>query len=531
MIHNPIIPGFNPDPSIVRVGDDFYLATSSFSYFPGIPLYHSRDLEHWELVNYAFTNPDYLPLAPDGISGGLFAPTLRYHDGKFYLIVVNMSVLTTYIVTADDPRGEWSEPHKFPMLFDPDIFWDDDGSCFITYAGSMMPGGNDKYRIVHRELDLEKWELVGEEYGLWTSALVDASAPEAPHIYHVGDWYYLMIAEGGTEHYHAVTIARSRTLHGPYEGYRGNPILTHRHLSNMHPICNVGHADLVELKDGSWYAVFLGSRIYGGYHKNMGRETFIAPVVWEDGWPVISPETGKCEFTYPSSDLPAHPFPEKPARDDFDGEKLSLEWNWLGTPANTPTRLEDGKLVIRAEGTIRPEFVKPDIEMIMQGGMKFTPHALGFLGRRQQHMSFEAKTHIEFAPTAGSFAGLAIIQNNYAGMSIELAEKDGRRVLRAVKHAAWQEGESFTDMQIKSETEVLAEVEWEHDCAVLEIKAAGQSHSFLYGEDEEHLRPLYEGLDGGYIGSETAGGFVGAFIGMFASGDGGEAKFDWFEYK
>ncbi len=524
MLKNPIIPGFNPDPSVVRVGEDYYLATSSFSYFPGIPIYHSRDMANWEHIGYAFNRPDELPLSPGYISGGLYAPTLRYHDGLFYVIVVNMSRFETYIVTASDPAGEWSAPHKLPILFDPDLFWDDDGKCYITYA-AMRATVLGEPHIFTRELDLNSWELVGEEHGLWTSALYDASSPEAPHLYKKDGWYYLLIAEGGTEHYHAVTIARSRELFGPYEGYRGNPILTHRHLSNLHPICNVGHADLVELHTGEWYAVFLGSRIYGGYHKNMGRETFAAPVIWEDEWPVISPDTGKCEFEYPNP-LPEQPFAVAPSRDEFDGDALGLEYNFLGSPSSDVCKLENSRLTINAIGDIRS---RGEGVRSLDPRREFEAYALGFVGRRQQHMSFDATAKIEFEPAETSYAGLAIVQNNFAGMSIELAKKDGKTVLRAVKNAAWQVGE-IIDMRIEFATEVLAEVEWPHSSAVIAIRADGQSHSFWCGEDESSLKPLYEGFFGGYIGSETSGGFVGAYIGMFCSGKGNSASFDWFEY-
>lgn len=525
MIRNPIIPGFNPDPSIVRVGEDYYIATSSFSYFPGMPIYHSRDLVNWELINYAIKRPEDLPLTPSHISGGLFAPTLRYHDGKFYLIVVNMSTFTTYVVTADDPAGEWSKPHHLPIMFDPDLFWDDDGKCYVTYA-QMANTKIGEPHIFCRELDTEKWEMTGEEQGLWTGALYYATAPEAPHLYKINGWYYLLIAEGGTEHYHAATIARSRELFGPYEGYHGNPILTHRHLSNLHPICNVGHADLVETQNGEWYMVCLASRIYGGYHKNMGRETFIAPVIWEDEWPVVSPETGKVEFTYPAPNLPAHPFAEKPSRDDFDGDALALEWNFLGTPTENTCSLEGGKLCINAHGSIRP--VPTDVK-VDEAAKDADYTAVGFVGRRQQHINFDAMTRIEYEPSGNGFAGLAIIQNNFAGMSIEIALKDGKKVIRAVKNAARQVG-SFPRMSTEVETTVLGEVEWSGDSAVLAIRAEGQSHSFRYGADESSLQPLFEGLHGGYIGSETSGGFVGAYIGMFCS-ECGNASFDWFEYE
>ena len=538
-IHNPIIPGFNPDPSIICVGQDFYLATSSFSYFPGIPIYHSRDLMHWEQLSYAFSNPAWLALGPESISAGLFAPTLRYHDGVFYVIVANMSTFKTLVVTATDPAGPWSEPHELHMTFDPDLFWDADGRCYV--ASSMMGGFGQPIapgapRIGVYELDTETWTLSDQQTGLWTGALYDAISPEAPHLYYRDGWYYLMIAEGGTEHFHAVTIARSRSVLGPYEGCAGNPILTHRHLPQGYPICAVGHADLVQTPAGEWYMVFLASRTYGGYHKNMGRETFIAPVIWENGWPVVSPETGRCEFTYPApAGLTPHPFLPPLARDDFEGDTLGLQWNFLGSPVNPVYRLGESALHLRAiAAPIRPAQREPAPRgMGMPEPVK--PRALSFVGRRQQHMSFSAATRIHFAPADSETAGIVLLQNNHANLRIELAQEDGQTVLRALRyvvdtHAAL----GHHGQDITAEETCLASIPWHSDRAVLRIWAVGQAHQLLAGETENDLRPFCPPVDGGFLGSETCGGFVGAFVGMFCSGNGtdsaNEAAFDWFEY-
>ena len=297
-LKNPLIPGFYPDPSICRVKDDFYMVTSSFVFYPGIPIFHSKDLMNWTQIGYVLNRPGQLPLDPEITSGGIFAPTIRYHDGIFYVIVTNVAI-GNFIVTAKTPEGPWSDPHWIDGAegIDPSLFWDDDGKAYYTGTtgfGSKTPG------IWISEIDLTDFCLVGEKTHLWSGALIGCHSPEAPHIYKKDGLYYLMIAEGGTEVYHAVTIARSSNVLGPYKGYSGNPILTHRHLGTRYSITNVGHGDLIELKDGSWYIVTLASRIYGGYHKNMGRETFVAPVEWENGWPVVSPGSGRIEWTYPA---------------------------------------------------------------------------------------------------------------------------------------------------------------------------------------------------------------------------------------
>ncbi len=539
-IQNPIIPGFNPDPSIIRVGEDFYLATSTFSYFPGIPIYHSRDLMHWEHISYAFNNPAWLDLGPDSISGGLFAPTLRYHDGLYYVIVVNMSTLSTLVTTAADPRGPWSEPHQLPMTFDPDLFWDDDGKCYI--ASSMMGGFGEKKpadapRIGVFEVDTETWQIKSEPVGLWHAALFGSISPEAPHIYKKDGWYYLMIAEGGTEHFHSVTIARSRNVLGPYEGYDGNPILTHRHLPQDYPICATGHADLVDTPNGDWYMVFLASRTYGGYHKNMGRETFIAPVVWENGWPVVSPGTGRCEFSYPApAGLEPCVFMPPLARDDFEGPSLALPWNTLGTPVNEVYRLADSRLWLKTiAAPIRPAEPPAAPGTFMRRPDPVEPRALSFVARRQQHMSYSATTKMTFVPQNNETAGIVVLQNNHANLRMEIGLDNGQRVLRVLQyvvdtHAAL----GHHGAEITREETVLACIPWHSDTAVLRIWTVGQDHRFWAGESEASLQPVFEGVHGGFLGSETSGGFVGAYVGMFASGNGtdsgNEAAFDWFEY-
>ena len=275
-IENPILPGFYPDPSICRVGEDFYLVTSSFAFFPGVPVFHSRDLIHWEQIGHVLTRPEQLPLNCRHISGGIYAPTLRYFDGTFYMITTNVDGIGDFVCTAQDPAGPWSDMHIVHGApgIDPSLFFDEDGSCWM--CGNDWSKG---YGVIWvAPFDTNTFSLCGERVDLWRGAMHDAWAPEAPHIYKKDGWYYLMIAEGGTEFFHSETIARAESITGKYKGYPGNPILTHRHLGYGAPITNTGHADLVELADGSWYMVLLACRPIEGYHLNMGRETFITPV-------------------------------------------------------------------------------------------------------------------------------------------------------------------------------------------------------------------------------------------------------------
>ncbi len=283
-INNPILPGFYPDPSICRVGDDFYIACSSFEIYPGIPIFHSKDLAHWEKIGHALTKENGFHVEANMVVNGIAAPTLRYHNGTFYVMSCNFSHKGNFMVTAKDPAGPWSEPVWLPEVPDLDcsLFFDNDDKAYIVTPGNAEQEDNNR-GIFISEFDLDTGCLVGERKQIWNSAARCAAAPEAPHIYHIGEYYYLMIAEGGTEHYHAVTIARSKALFGWYEGNPANPVMTHRHLGFDYPIDNVGHADLVDTPDGNWYAVMLGSRIIEGPYKNLGRETYICPVIWERG--------------------------------------------------------------------------------------------------------------------------------------------------------------------------------------------------------------------------------------------------------
>lgn len=536
-IKNPILPGFYPDPSIIRVEDDFYLVTSSFCYYPGVPIFHSRDLAHWEQIGHVLDRPSQLEVGCDNLSGGIFAPTIRYHEGTFYMITTNVDKGGNFIVTAEDPAGPWSDPHWIEGAegIDPSLFWDDDGKAYYTGTGPGESSDLRKAKIWISEIDLNEFKLVGEKKKIWGGAQVDAWCPEAPHIYKKDGWYYLMIAEGGTEYYHAVTIARSREVFGPYICHDGNPIMTHRHLGRKARITNTGHADIVELKDGSWYMVMLASRPYGGYHLNMGRETFIAPMVWEEGWPVVCPGEGKLEWTYPAPALPETPVKETPAKDDFEGENLAYCWNTLGTPRDGVVARENSRLKIKTVARNMEEADEARKEALKQGKIPRADCA-GFVGRRQQHPSYKVQAKMEFVPHKKQKAGLIILQNGFHSLRFEMTLEDGRQVLRVIK--AYQTTEAILTHHVvegKFTQECLGQIPWEGTEVTLEIAAKEQSHSFTAIDAAGERRLLAENVDGGFLGSETSGGFVGAYIGMFATGDGEEeenfAAFDWFSYE
>lgn len=287
MNENPILPGFHPDPSICRVGDHYFLVNSTFQYLPGIPVHRSADLVKWEQIGNVYSRREQIDLRGTISSGGFYAPTIRHHQGRFYVVTSDLGTIKEghVISSAEDPAGPWSVPVRTPgaIGIDPDLFWDEDGVCHLTWKGMSDTGLNG---ILSSPVDPDTGERLGEVRQLWQGT-GEMASPEGPHLYRRGEFFYCLLAEGGTEAAHCATVARSTSLEGPWETNPGNPILTHRGSSL--PVQNTGHVDLTECSDGSWVAVFLGIRPRGNspkFHVN-GRETFIAGVDWVDGWPVI----------------------------------------------------------------------------------------------------------------------------------------------------------------------------------------------------------------------------------------------------
>jgi len=528
---NPILPGFYPDPSFCRVGEGYYMVNSTFEYFPGLPIFHSRDLVHWRQIGHALDRPSQLPL--DGVrpSGGLYAPTIRFHDGVFYVIntlVAGTKESGNFIVTATDPAGPWSEPYwlKDAPGIDPSLLFDDDGR--VWYTGNRIPPQGERYRghreIWLQELDVQTMQLTGEKYALYDGMMKDSIHAEAPHLYKINGWYFLLIAEGGTSHNHAVTIARSRTITGPYENNPRNPILTHRHLGQDHPITGTGHADIVETQNGEWWLVCLAMRPYGGrrlervflpdgdpnedHYFNLGRETFIAPLIWEHGWPIVSPGSGKIEFEYPAPNLPEHIWPARPACDNFESERLDFVWNFLRTPRDDFYNLSErpGWLRLKLRPEKLSEWANPS-----------------FVGRRQQHINFTARSAMDFIPTApNEEAGVVLLQNSdFHFRFVVTTVSADEMLIRLIKRERGAET-------------ILAEAPTSDGRVYLKVEAHGQAYNFYVATKLDAWQPVAENVDGRILSTTVAGGFVGAYLGMYASSNGENsatvADFDWFEY-
>lgn len=504
---NPVIPGFYPDPSVCRVGEDYYLANSSFEFFPGVPLYHSRDLASWEQIGHALTRESQLDLTGSGTSGGVFAPTIRYHAGKFYVIttVLNFqadfaageSPMKNLIVQAENPAGPWSDPVPVDHPgIDPSLFWDDDGRCYLQGPVS----GPEGQFISQFEIDPDTGEKLGETRCIWKGS--GGKCPEGPHLYKINGIYYLMIAEGGTEWGHMETIARSDSVWGPFEGCPRNPIVTHRNYTPSFQMGDgapqefgcVGHADLVDDPQGNWWMVLHGVRPSQGQLHHIGRETLLAPVTWEDGWPVVNGGRFlEAEMEGPGE--PCAPQPDFTFTEDFTAEtRLPPRWASLRGPLGDRCRLAGGLALTAGADTLdglgRPSFV----------------------GVRQRHLAAEAETALSFDPAdAGAEAGLTVFHTNERHYDLIVSRRNGGRAAFLRK--------TVGDMVTESEPVPLPE----RGRLRLAIQADQLTYRFLAGGEEGPMLPVGEGRTQLLSTEAMAGTFTGCFFGLFCQGQPGAA--------
>ncbi|MCC2957384.1 glycoside hydrolase family 43 protein [Massilia sp. IC2-477] len=502
---NPVLTGFNPDPSICRDGDDYYLATSTFEYFPGVPIYHSKDLVNWRLVGHALDRPSQLPLAGQKSSQGIFAPTLRCGNGRFYMITTNVTGGGNFIVQATSPGGPWSEPVwiKDAQGIDPSLFFDEDGKVYLTYQDGGERGG-----IAQAEIDVATGKLKTQPRRIWNGT--GGVWPEGPHLYKINGWYYLLHAEGGTSYGHVVILARSRSPWGPFEGAPDNPILTHRDRPEL-LLQALGHADLVQTPAGKWFMVLLGVRHLKHKH-HLGRETLLAPVEWTaDGWLKVNGGAPLAEKMQ-ADGLPApHPWPAAPARDEFGARTLGGDWIFLRAPARDLWSLAERPGFLRLKGT---KLSLSDIG---------TP---AFVGRRQAHLNVRASTFLDFAPrAAGQEAGLALRMNEDNHYQLLVAGSGKGRVIRLLT-------------RVKGVNTVLREAPLGAGKVELIVRATAERYVFGYRLDGG--KGGREVADFGSaptapLSSEDAGGFTGVGLGMVAHNPAAApmppADFDWFDYR
>jgi len=502
IFHNPIVPGFNPDPSICRVGSDYYLVTSTFEYFPGVPIYHSTDLVNWRQVGYCLTRDSQLPLQTSPSSGGIYAPTIRWHNGTFYMVVTNVSGMGNFYVTANSPEGPWSEPILVTAqdssfwAIDPSFFFDDDGKVYFSCTAGTAT------------IDVETGKLTSEFKHPWTGS--GGRYAEAPHLYKFNGMYYYMLAEGGTEPGHMATIARSATPEGPYEACPHNPILSHRDRGG-NPIQSTGHADLFEAHNGTWWAVFLATRIskkYPNVH-HLGRETFLAPVTWDsEGWPFIGDKGGvELEMEAPSFALVSEQESKGVIHDDFDTDTLALPWNFRRNPDPDLWSLTE------RTGSLTLTCAPATLNDIAQ---------TAFVGRRQQHFQCHFSAGVDFDPqTSHDEAGLTVIMNEEHHYEIFIhGNAEGLRTI-AVRR------------RIGDLVAIVAEEPLEDGTVALSIEADAEEYRFGYARQDDTIRIIATGSTR-YVSTEIAGGFTGVYLGMYATSNHHEstacANFDWAEY-
>ncbi len=498
---NPVIRGMNPDPSICRVGDDFYLVTSTFEYFPGLPIYHSRDLVNWELIGHALSRNSNCPLMGcESGYGGNYAPTLRYNNGTFYVACTNYGGQGSqgqFYVTAEDPAGPWSEPVWVGNWYvDPSMTFVNDTLYYLT------PNNDDGFLLGIMNPSTGKYTRPLEKIALGTGG----AAPEGPHLYKINGFYYLMSAEGGTGYQHMEVIQRSASPWGPYTVSPVNPVLSNKDVP-AHPFQAIGHADLVQLPDGSWWTVCLGYRPKGGNYHHLGRETFLAPITWnEDGWPKVGSD-GIVQEEFPLPNLPEVQWAADPARDDFDGEKLELAWNFIRNPHNADWTL-----------TGRPGFLRLNGSAI-SFREKDSP---AFIGRRQSAFNMLASVKIDFTPGSPSEeAGLVVRGNDQNHFDLLLTRLGSKKVVMLRKH-------------IQGLVVSLDYKEVEEGELTLRVSSSDLYYSF-WVQEEGKTAVLIDSVETKILSTEKIGGFTGTYIGMYASGNGtansNPADFDWFEYE
>ncbi len=502
---NPIIAGFYPDPSICRKGDDYYLVNSSFSYYPGVPIWHSKDLVSWKQIGHVLDRPSQLKLNGLELSEGIFAPTIRYNEANntFYMICTVVSGIKNFLVKTNDLSKGWSEPILLPEVrgIDPSIFFDDNGKAYITNGGPPSVSKYKGYKAIWLyEYDTQTDKIVGKGKRIAEGGIDTTKHPlwlEGPHIYKVKNKYYLMCAEGGTGEEHSEVIFQSDKIDGDYKPCAINPILTQRDVEEKRPnkFTSTGHADLVQTKNGDWYAVFLATRPYRTDYYNTGRETCLLPVTWKNDIPVIL-DSGKVmplivnkNGLNKNGNRPTGNFIWK---DDFNAPTLSFEWNMIRTPEENWYRIENGKLILSA------------IEKNIYN--KVNP---AFLGRRQQHITFTAKTAFAFTPkTDNELAGMVLLQNESNNIVVGKTIQNGKMVLLA-------------ENRIKGVNSTVAALEipaMDVDATVsiyLEVNEGACTIYYSFNKQPRQL--LAKQIDIKHLSTKIAGGFVGSYVGVYAT--------------
>ncbi len=508
--YNPILPGWYSDPTVCTNGDgDYFIATSSFTYVPGVPLFHSRDLVNWKQVGHILTRESQLKnFRLQHVSGGIFAPDMKYNPANktYYMITTNVGA-GNFFVKTQDPFGEWSDPIYLPEIqgIDPSFFFDKDGKAYIV-NNDDAPDGKPEYsghrtvRIV--EFDTATDKCVGERKIIVNKGWRPQDKPiwcEGPHIYNVDGTYYLMTAEGGTAEGHSEVIYKAKSPFGPYTPWNENPILTQRGLDRgrKNPVTCAGHADLVETPEGEWWAVFLACRPIEGGFENLGRETFLLPVKWtEDGWPRITSEgetvalIGSRPAAVRSDSVT---FGNFEWNDDFSSQALAHEWHTLRGDASEYLSLTDvpGHLTLKCADVSTQEKNVP-----------------AYIGRRVQHHKYDCATHLVFrAANPSQHAGLLVMKDETHQYQLARGCNDAGQCI------------SLRMITDGGSSELASVPVSDSDTGVdLRVVSNGKTLDFFYSLDRgEKWEPLKRGVDARHTSTAAAGGFTGTMVGPYAS--------------
>lgn len=526
VIYNPILNGFNPDPSIIRMGDDYYIATSTFEWFPGVQIHHSINLQNWKLIARPLNRLSQLDMKGVPDSCGVWAPCLSYDNGMFYLVYSNVKSFAgvwkdtpNYLVTTNDIRSEWSDPVFLSASgFDGSLFHDDDGrkwylSMIIDHRKGKMFGG-----VILQEYDVTEKKLKDPVYHIFKGSSLGLT--EGPHIYKKDGYYYLITAEGGTEYGHAATLARSKSITGPYELSPHHPFISCREHKNYY-LQKSGHADLVQTKNGNWLAVFLTARpLTPRGLCILGRETSIETVNWpENEWPVLG--SGGCvpRIEIPINEFSVNGFCPIPEKDDFDNPQLNIHFQSLRIPITDDW----------ASLKVRPGF------LCLYGRESLSSiHEQSMLARRIQHLKMEAVTCLNFSPNNfQQMAGLVCYYNTAHFHYLHVTANDnGQRCLQIITHDHFEHIEAFEEPLLLP------------DSGLVYLKAAlnGADIQFYYALSENEWIKAGPIIDAGILsddyvregGTRYRPAFTGAFVGVCCqdlSGNRIPAYFDFFSYK
>ncbi|GFN33474.1 glycoside hydrolase family 43 protein [Paenibacillus xylaniclasticus] len=489
--NNPVIKGFYPDPSICKVDDTYYLACSSMQYFPGVPLFESKDLINWKQIGHVLTRKSQIMLDKVNSSGGVFAPTLRYNNGRFYMTTTNDTTRQNFFVWTDDVYGEWSEPIYIDQGgIDPDLFFED-GKAFF-----MSNGADDDGRgvILQCEIDIATGRRLTPSRPLWRGT--GGRFLESPHMYHINGWYYLMAAEGGTEFGHMITYARSKSVYGPFEAYPHNPVLTNRNLGG-YELQAVGHGDLIQDNEGHWWIVHLAFRQIGmwiPYH-HLGREVCLAPVTFhEDGW-FTAGHNGTTTISFETDRISDSVVQQENKMYTFENTAWDIDWCYLRHPHQENYTLGEDRITLTGTKVTLDEADSPT-----------------FIGLRQKDFNANLSCEVELTRRGEAGITLYMDEQQHYDLAIRQAEERFEAVLRLnigdIKHE-----QQVVPLGANRQVQLL-------------VEASHERYSFSLQLDEQTI-PLGTAQTK-YLSSEVAGGFTGVIIGLYAVGEGASAQFSKF---